>query len=366
MATEINTNNNSEEISFKELVLKGQEWFKYLLSKWYVLLIAGIIGGTLGFFYAKSKKPIYTATTTFVLEAGESGGGLGQYAGMAAMVGIDLGGAGGGIFQGDNLMELYKSRKMIEAALLTTTENSNNQILLEQYLEITKSKERWKTKLPALLDVDFTKVVQPSVAKQRIRDSIITDAVVAINKGVLQVAKPDRKLSIIQVDVTSEDERFSKEFNEALVNEVNDFYVQTKTKKSLDNIEILQHKTDSVRAVMNGAISSAAVIIDATPNLNPTKQAQRVVPAQRSQFSAETNKAILGQLVQNLEMSKMALMKESPLIQKVDEPIYPLKVQRLNILKATVIGCFVLGILMVILLLVRNIFKAATKEIGIN
>lgn len=141
-------------------------------------------------------------------------------------------------------------------------------------------------------------------------------------------------MSIIKIDVKSENEVFAKEFNEALVMEVNEFYIQTKTKKSLDNIVILQHKTDSVRAVMNGAISSAAIIVDATPNLNLTKQAQRIVPSQRSQFSAETNKAILGQLVQNLEMSKMALMKEAPLIQKVDEPIYPLSVERIGKLKS--------------------------------
>lgn len=361
MAIEI-INNSSDEISLKELILKTQEWFKYLLSKWYVLVLAGILGGIGGFFYAKSQKPLYTASTTFVLEAGDSGGSLGQYAGMAAMMGIDLGGAGGGIFQGDNLLELYKSRKMIEAALLTSNEESNNQILLEQYLEITKSKERWKTKVPALLDVDFTKDVQPSVAKQRLRDSIIADAVIAINKNILQVSKPDKKLSIIKVDVISEDESFSKEFNEALVREVNEFYVQTKTKKSLDNIAILQHKTDSVRSVMNGAISSAAVIIDATPNLNPTKQAQRVVPAQRSQFSAETNRAILGQLVQNLEMSKMALLKEAPLIQKVDEPIYPLAVKKLGKVKSGIIGAFLFGFLAVISIIGRRLYLTVMND----
>lgn len=354
MSTEINTSNSAEEITLKELILKGQEWFKYLLSKWYVLVLAGIIGGIVGFFYAKSKKPIYTATTTFVLESGESGGGLGQYAGMAAMVGIDLGGAGGGIFQGDNLLELYKSRKMIEAALLATTGESNK-ILLEKYLIFTKTIDSWKIKNPELTNIDFSKDKQESPAMQRQRDSVVSEMIVNINKNNLVLGKLDKKSAIIKVDVISEDEEFSKEFNEALVREVNDFYVQTKTKKSLDNIAILQQKADSVRAVMNGAISSAAVIMDATPNLNPTKQAQRVAPAQRSQFSVETNKAILGQLVQNLEMSKMSLLKESPLIQKVDEPIYPLKVELVNVNKFLFIGSVFTIIFMLLALCVSKI-----------
>jgi len=356
-------NNNSEEISLKELILKIQEWFRYLLSKWYILLVVGLIGATAGFFYAKSKKPIYTATTTFVLESGESGGGgLGQYAGMAAMVGIDLGGAGGGIFQGDNLLELYKSRKMIEATLLTPSSGEGNKPLIDKFLTVTKTKELWKEKKPELLNIDFSIPTQPDALKQRQRDSVITLVVEVINKEVLKVGKPDKKLSIIKIDVKSEDEVFAKEFNEALVKEVNDFYVQTKTKKSLDNIAILQHKTDSVRAVMNGAISSAAVIIDATPNLNPTKQAQRIVPSQRSQFSAETNKAILGQLVQNLEMSKMTLLKESPLIQKLDEPIFPLKVDKVGKLKMTILFAFGFVLIVLFFLVFRKIYQVTLKN----
>src|SRR5690606_6123841 len=134
-----------------------------------------------------------------------------------------------------------------------------------------------------------------------------------IRSDILTVEKPDRSLSIIQVDVTSPDEVFSKVFNENLVQTVNDFYIQTKTKKSTDNIALLEQKVDSVRAVMSGAIYSAVRVSDATPNLNPTRQVQRLGPAQEAQFSAETNKAILSQLLQNLELTKMNLLQEQPL-----------------------------------------------------
>ncbi|ULT28286.1 hypothetical protein KUH03_17860 [Sphingobacterium sp. E70] len=90
------------------------------------------------FFYAKSSKAVYTATTTFVLESGESGtSGLGQVAGLAALAGIDFGTSTGGIFQGDNLLELYKSRKMIEASLLSRFNSDSSLILLiDRYLSV--------------------------------------------------------------------------------------------------------------------------------------------------------------------------------------------------------------------------------------
>lgn len=349
-----------DEISLKELLFKVRDWVRYLFSKWYILLIALFLGSCLGLLYATYKKPMYTATTTFVLEGGEQGGGLSQYAGMAAMVGLDLGGAGGGLFQGENILELYKSRKMIEATLLNLSSTDSSKTLLEYYFEMNNMRNKWLEK-PDLSSIDYSQAQQENLIKQRKRDSVVNVVVENIRTRHLIVGKPDKKLSIIKVDVLGTSEIFAKEFNESLVNEVNSFYIQTKTKKSQNNIEILQEKTDSVRAVMNGAISSAVVAIDNTPNLNPTKQAQRLVPSQRSQFSAETNKAILGQLVQNLEMSKMALMKELPLIQVIDTPVYPIKMERIGKLKGLIFGAFIGFVLSSFLLTVVRIYKSIVK-----
>jgi Chain length determinant protein len=343
---------NDDDISLRELILKIGEWWKYLLSKWIVIVSFGILGGILGFAYAFLKKPIYTATTTFVLETGEKPG-MGQYAGIASMMGIDLGSGGGGIFQGENILELYKSRTIIEKALLSPIDSISGELLISRYIEFNKLREAWAKK-PELANLQFGTDILPDQKSTnldgkliRLRDSVLGKVVEDINNNYLTVAKPDKKLSIIQVDVKAKDEIFAKSFNEELVKNVNDFYVRTKTKKAIDNVSILQHKSDSVRAVMNGAIYSAVAVADATPNLNPTRQIQRVAPAQKAQFSAESNKAVLSTLVQNLEMAKITLLKETPLIQVVDYPVYPLKKDKLGKVKGTIIGGILLGILTV-------------------
>jgi len=348
-----------EEVSLKDFILKIGELWRYLLSKWFIILIFGILGSCIGYYYAYKQKPSYTATTTFVLDNGDSqSGGIGQYAGLASMVGIDLNGGGGGIFQGDNILELYKSRNMIEKTLLTDVEyQGKKQLLIECYLSFNKLREKWKEE-PELQKIDFSSNKSPiTIKEKRLRDSIISAIVVDINKNYLSVTKPDKKLSIIKADVKAKDEYFAKTLNEQIVKNVNDFYIQTKTKKSLENIQILQQKTDSVRSVMNGAIYSAAAVADATPNLNPTRQVQRTVPIQRSQFSAETNKAILSSLVQNLEVSKMTLLKETPLIQVIDKPVFPLYKERVSKLKTMIIGGLLAGFFIVAFLLTRMGFK---------
>lgn len=358
---EKNKNVQEDEISLKELILKIKEWWQYLWSKKWIIIAAGVVGALLGLGYSFIKKPIYTATTTFVLESGEKGGGLGAYAGVASMMGIDLGGGGGDMFQGDNILDFYKSRKMIEKALFSPVDTVTNQPLIEKYIEINELREAWAEK-EELKKLQF-KVGDFELAKRdRLRDSVVGSIVESISKSYLSVAKPDKKLSKIQVDVKSTNEVFAKRFNEEIVQNVNDFYVQTKTKKSLDNVAILQRKTDSVRAVMNGAIFSAAAVSDATPNMNPTRQVQRVAPIQRAQASAETNKAILSSLIQNLEMSKMALMKEAPLLQIVDGPIYPLQKERFGKAKGIVLGGLIFGFLTTFILLFRAIVKNVMQD----
>ncbi|RZK72865.1 MAG: hypothetical protein EOO92_19480 [Pedobacter sp.] len=125
-------------------LLQLRHWWIYLGTKRTLLLIVMLFTGVLALAYGYFKKPVYIATTTFVLENGESGGGgLSQYMGIASMMGIDLGGAGGGgIFQGDNIIELYKSRNMIERALLHPLVRDSTQLLIDRYIQFNNY-QKW-------------------------------------------------------------------------------------------------------------------------------------------------------------------------------------------------------------------------------
>ncbi len=335
-----------DEISLKELLLLLRRWCLYLWTKKWLIFIVISVGILLGLGYAYYKRPIFEATTTFVLEEGE-GGGIGQYAGVAAMVGIDMGG-GGGLFQGENILELYKSRTMLQKALLSTASfDGRRQLLIDRYLEFNKIRERWER--PELKTLSFADTGRFTI----LQDSILGDIVRTIRTNNITVGKLDKKLNILKVEVKAPDEQFAKEFNDQIVLTVNNFYIDTKTRKSLQNVQILQNQTDSVRAVMSGAIYSSAMTVDATPNLNPAKQILRA-PAQRSQFNAETNRAMLTELLKNLELSKMSLRKETPLIQVVDQPIYPLTKHEFGKLKGALLGGLILGFIAVLFLIIRK------------
>ncbi len=344
----------NDEISFKDIILKFKGWWKFILSKWIIIVLASLFGGGLGFLYAYSDIPIYTASTTFVLEEDNSGGGgmLGQFGGLAGIAGIDLG-SGGGLFRGDNIIELYKSRNMVEKTLLSKVLiNGKEQQLIEKYIEFNSLRKAWSNN-KELKNIKFD--VSTEKEFSRIQDSILGSTVKIINSNYLTVSRLDKKLSIINVEVRAADEVFAKVFNDQIVKTVNDFYVITKTKKSLENISILQHQTDSVRRELDGEIYSAAAIVDATPNLNSTRQVLRS-PAQKSQFNAEANKVILTHLIQNLELGKLSLRKEMPLIQIVDSPKYPLNKKKFGKARGLFLGGVLMGFLATMLLIIHRLY----------
>ncbi|MGB4775293.1 MAG: lipopolysaccharide biosynthesis protein [Daejeonella sp.] len=345
----------SDEISLKELILKSKAWLKYLFSKWLIIVIIGLIGSGIGYIYANSKKPIYKAELSFALEDEKSSGGIGGALGLASQFGFDLGGGGGGAFAGDNLLQLMKSRSMVEKALLTTVDiKGKKQTLAEFYINFNKFRDQWKNK-PELANVHFLPNSDRSKFSLQ-QDSLLGEFHKTLINNNLSVAKVDKKLSIISVNVKSGNELFSKFFTELLVKEVSDFYVETKIKKSIQNVSILQHQTDSVRRELNGAISSVAASIDANPNPNPARQILRV-PSQRRQIDATANQAILTELVKNLEISKVSLRKETPLIQVIDRPILPLEKEQFSKLKGIILGAIISGFLAIIILSAIKMYK---------
>lgn len=347
---------NDDEISLKELVLKIKEWYVFLLSKWKLIVLVGLIGGIIGFTYAFFQKPIYKASLTFAMEEEKSGGGgLSSALGLASSLGIDLGSSAGGAFAGANLIELMKSRKLVEKTLLSPiTVNGKTQSLADYYLDITEAKKGWAEK-PNLKNLNFP--IDADREKFTLQqDSILKGLAISLVKNNLSIAQKDKKISILNIDVNSTDEAFAKAFCETIAKETSDYYVEIKSKKARLNVDILQKQTDSIRAELNGAITGVAAATDNVFNLNTAMNVKRV-PSARRQVDVQANTAMLTSLVTNLEMSKMALRKETPLIQIIDKPIFPLEKEKVSKLKSLILGGFLGGFLTVLYLVFSTLYK---------
>jgi uncharacterized protein involved in exopolysaccharide biosynthesis len=346
---------SNDEITLKELLLKAKEWYVFLLSKWKTIVLAGIVGALLGLGYSFTKKPIYTATLTYALEDGKAaGGGLGS---LASSFGFDIGGAGGnsGAFSGANLMELFKSRAMVEQTLLAPVTLNNKTIsLVEMYIQDKKWRDNWNEK-PALKSITFL----PNTDRTkftRAQDSIFGVIYNDIFKTALTVEQKDKKVAIGTITMKSTNEYFAQQFNLALTQTVTNFYIETKSKRAKENMDILVRQTDSIRAELNGAMTGVAVANDNTFGLNPALNVKRL-PSARRQVDVQANSAIFSELIKQTELAKVTLRKETPLIQVIDQPILPLPKEQFGKAKGIVLGGILAGFLTVLGLIVRRIFK---------
>jgi uncharacterized protein involved in exopolysaccharide biosynthesis len=346
---------DNDEISLKELIQKIQAWIAYLKTQWKLIIGIAALGGIIGFVYASFQKPTYLATTTFVLEEDKGGGGLGGAMGLASSFGFDLGGGGGGLFTSSNIIELMKSRLVVEKTLLNAVLVAGKEIsLADYYIQINELKEGLAKK-PNLANIGFpTNADRTTFSLEQ--DSILQTISAGLTKNNLVIAQKDKKVSIISLTVKTENELFSKLFCEQLLKETSDFYIETKSKKSRLNVDILQRQADSIRAELNSAITGVATASDNVYNLNPALNVKRT-PSTRRQVDVQANTAILTQLVAQLELSKVSLRKETPLVQLIDRPILPLEKEKLGRLKSLVLGGFLAGFLTVLYLVSGKVYK---------
>lgn len=357
----VQNNYDNDEISLKELILKIKEWFNYLKLKWKIILILSIIGGFIGFSIASFDKPVYKATLTFAMEE-DKGGGLSGALGLASSFGIDLGGnGGGGAFAASNLAELMKSRLIIEKVLLEPIIIKGRETsLAEYYIEINKLRNIWSKK-PKLKNIQFLPnsdrskySLQQDSILQQIRNSLI-------DKDNLSIIQKDKKVTIISIEVKSKNEIFSQIFCESLAKETSDFYIETRSKKARNNVNVLQKQVDSIRAELNGAITGVAAETDNIYNLNPAFNIKSASTKKR-QIDVQANTAILTNLVVQLELAKITLRKETPLIQLIDKPILPLEKEFLGKLKSLILGGFLAGFLTILFLIFIQMFKKMMEQ----
>jgi LPS O-antigen subunit length determinant protein (WzzB/FepE family) len=342
---------NKDSVSFKDIINQIVVTIRYLLSKWLIIFIAGIVGGVAGLMYAFNAKPTYSATLNFVLSSNSAtNNGL---MGLASQFGVNLGDNSNDVFSGDNIITLMKSRRMVQQALFMKPHNCNSS-LLNIYIRSEKLNEGWQSS-------DRTKNVYPypdDASKMTlIQDSLFRNIYDGLQEDQLNVSKPSDNESIYEVTTTSENDTFSYYLTKYLVDATSAFYINTKTSTAKQNLDMLLHEADSLRHVLGGAISSAGSQTDLTFNLNPAYQVQRS-GAQESQARAGALGQAYGQVLQSLEIAKITLQKETPLYQIIDEPTLPLTMDKPSKLISLIIGGFLSGFLVCCFLIIAKLYKS--------
>jgi len=313
-----------KEVSVSELMDSLWAFGKVLYKNWWKLGVFAFFGLLVGVIFSYLRNPVYTAESSFVVESKSANSALSSYAGLASQFGINLSGAeGNDLFQSSNIIQLMSSRTLINRALLKKESfPGGDSVLADRFMDVYDLKKKWKS-FPELNNIQFSKVgnhlnVHYYDALRRIYDIII--------KNNISVEK-DKKSEIISLKIITENEMLSKFLCQNLVQEVSDFYIETKTRKIKNTLSILQKKTDSVKNLLFGSIEGLAISMDANANL---VRQQAEVGNKFKTIRISALQSLYGELSKNLEATKLELINETPLIQYVDTPILPLEKTKIS------------------------------------
>jgi hypothetical protein len=274
------------------------------------MLLGLTLSGAYGMFFGRQK---YQAEFIIAAEQEKSSG----WENLLAQFGMDVGGSNpGGVFVGESLVKLFSVRSSVEEALVRPYKTVGNKkiLLAEMFYPDLGSRVRNR-----LHHVQFQEDVSKNNAAT---DSALWFLFEHINKNVLVASKPDKKQTFITVSCKHSNDTLALKFAETIIDVVTEKYIRSITRNVRNSLVVLRREADSIQRVMNKNIVRNASNMDY--NINPLQQVAKV-EQNKSLIDMQISISLYGEIVKNLKLAELALKKQTPLIEVVDVPHFPLK-----------------------------------------
>jgi hypothetical protein len=294
------------------------DFLRQLFKKWFLFMLIGLFAGIAGFFYAKFQDPVYESNLTFVLDEGGSNSGIGGALNFAAHLGFNFGGSTGDMFSGDNIIEIIKSRRIIENVFLSTEIFEGKQYtIIEYYLYKLLSPD----KMEKYKNVHFNPGQQRE-SFTYLQDSLMYGTYATFVKSAIEIDRPDKKLGIFSLRVTTANEKFTKIFTDRLIHAADSLYTEISSKKGRETLEILEKRVADMKGNLSSSITNRASVQDA--NVNPAFSSAQI-PVQKQQANIQVYGGAYAEMFKSLEMARFQYLNKMPLIQIIDRADYPMK-----------------------------------------
>lgn len=352
-----------EAFSLSDIINVVKDYFNYLWSKKWIIVAVGLLGGVIGLIHNIIKPVNYTAHYSFSV-ASSSGSS------SSSML-LNLVGMGNGnldAFSGDNVLELLRSKELMESALLQPTVYNGDTITFMEYSLIVdsvrvkcESGEIEKPEIEGVIsicDIQFPYGQERSTFS-RAQDSILMAKAATLVLESVASSRRDKKLSFMDYSFTYPDEAFAKEFSKIHLQTAHEFYVSTKTEMVRKNVASFERRADSVRKELDKSLTRRAVFLDSNKDasgLYISSQAQKI------QTDIELLAATYSEIMKNVETLKLDLVRETPLINTIDTPKFPLENDKTRKLKSIAVGGIVAGFLICFILIATHYIEYMKKK----
>jgi LPS O-antigen subunit length determinant protein (WzzB/FepE family) len=307
------------------------------------LIICGILFAAVLFFYAKSKRPVYTAKATVFPLTTPSENSLTSST-LSGILGIEGTPKSFSSEASINIVELTLSRNVRQRVAATRLPQFGNktitELLVNDYNEHKSFLDK-SIKMPA--DSEAIAVTGSEMLKENITAKMSKNGVLE-----LYFSNADRQLITPVANV--------------IIDKLSQFYIDLKISKALADYNFTVNKIDSLQGMLN-VVDKKAVVMQNTTYFTPIDRLEYGLP--KENLSMEKGR-ILKQRdlsVNNREEATWRLQKATPIISVLDKPAEPFTEVKSSSVIFGIIG-FIAGCLICALFLTGGfIYKYIKSEI---
>lgn len=345
--------NETTNQQIRTLVLSLKDYVWELIKKWYWFVIVGFLFLSYTLYTVNQQSATYVGKLSFMTN-NDSGGGVSRLLQFAGQFGM----GGNQPVASERLVELLKSKRMIYTAMMTEVEiEGDKKILFNHYIDLFKLREDWEEE-ENLKDFKFT--------PKNIEDFNFTENSVAQNiynqivYGFLG-ADPGKN-GITSISCESVSEAFSKEFLVALIQTLSDYYQKKAVEQQRNTYEMIKGTADSVQTALQSAEYALTKWYEDNrkPLAAGTLSAQKAMNKERLERKVEILYEVLATDYKSLEIARLDLHSNKPVVQVIDYPTYPLPINYPNKLLKLIISAILsigfTGIMIILYKLVRDAF----------
>jgi hypothetical protein len=332
-----------DEITLKELIEKLLEFWRELWAKkWWIIALTLPVMAYFG-YKAKTAEVTYTAQLTYMLNDGS--GGAGALGGILGSFGL----GGGGEFNLDRIVELSRSRNIIQKVLFTQVEldtfPGKRDFIGNHIIQLHKLDEEWSNKKKDWNGFRFSNDSIETFDKDNLGALKMLYGKVIGGKNVKNPIFSNgfnEDTGILTISSTTVDEQLSILFSNLVYQELKAYYTESSTKGNQNTFEFVEAKTDSVFALLRAKEFQLSRFNDSHRNLSDPN-----LLTQRKLLETEILKlkTMYAEATKNKELADFSLASGKPDIAIIDEPLPPIEPNALSLLIELIKGGLLGGLL---------------------
>jgi uncharacterized protein involved in exopolysaccharide biosynthesis len=299
---------NEIQINFKAfwLILKKEKWLLVGL-----ITLFTIAGG----FYAFSLKEEFKSEGKLLPEIQSKGGSIGQFAGLAALAGVDLGGVSSGsdAIRPDLYPDVLKSTSFFLKLFQEKIKDKNNMELSFQdyyFKEVLNGKVKKEDQI-----LKFPKSSNYIALNRQTEKNII-------NLKTRIVTTYDKKSGVIVVSVKMPDPVVAANVANFSMNYLTDYIIAYRTEKVKRDLNFLSNQLSAAKGKYFNIQSKKAIYTDQMPS-SALRMQSADLQRERIESDYKISSSFYNTLLQKYEEAKLKMQQETPVIKVLELPLVP-------------------------------------------